>query len=73
MSNTSVTYLVGACAGVFGLVVFCTFVLAPAVTSYRRIHERAVAVVLSLYVLAAFVGLGIVLGALIVIEWPRVF
>ena len=67
------TYLVGACAGVFGLVVFCTFVLAPAVTSYRRIHERMAAAVLSLYVLAAFVGVGILLGALIIIEWPRVF
>jgi len=68
-----VTYLVGACAGVFGLVVFCTFVLAPAVTSYRRIHERMAAAVLSVYVLAAFVGVGILLGALIIIEWPRVF
>jgi hypothetical protein len=73
MSNTSVTYLVGACAGVFGLVVFCTFVLAPAVTSYRRIYERATAVVLSLYVLAACVGVGVLLGALIIIEWPRVY
>jgi hypothetical protein len=73
MSNNSVTYLVGACLGVFGLVVFCTFVLAPAVTSYRRIYERAAAIVLSLYVLAAFVGIGILLGALIIIEWPRLF
>lgn len=73
MSNTSVTYLVGACAGVFGLVIFCTFVMAPAVTSYRRFYERAAAVVLSLYVLAAFLGIGILLGALIIIEWPRVF
>ncbi|MGO9820993.1 MAG: hypothetical protein ACLPTJ_10135 [Solirubrobacteraceae bacterium] len=73
MSNTSVTYLVGACAGVFGLVIFCTFVVAPAVTSYRRIYERAAAVVLSFYVLAAFVGIGVLLGALLIIEWPRVF
>ena len=73
MSNTSITYLVGACAGVFGLAAFTALVIAPAVTSYRRVWERAAAVVLSLYVLAALLGIGVVLGALIVFEWPRVF
>ena len=29
--------------------------------------------ILSLYVLAAFVGVGVLLGGLIVVEWPRVF
>jgi len=28
---------------------------------------------LSAYVLAAFVGAGVLLGAVIVLEWPRVF
>ena len=28
---------------------------------------------LSVYVLAAFVGIGVLLGALIVVEWPRLF
>ncbi len=35
--------------------------------------ERVAVVVLSLYVLAAFVGIGVLLGALIVVEWPRLF
>ncbi len=73
MSNTSITYLVGACLGVFGLAAFCALVVAPAVTAYRRPLERVGAVVLSLYVLAALIGIGIVLGALIIIEWPRIF
>lgn len=73
MSNQSITYLVGACAAVFGLVAFCTLILVPAVTAYRRTLDRLAAVVLSLYVLAAFVGVGVLLGALIVIEWPRLF
>jgi hypothetical protein len=30
-------------------------------------------VILSLYVLAALIGVGLVIGALIVLEWPRVF
>ena len=73
MSNQSVTYLVGACLGVFGLAAFGTLVLAPAVTAYRRPLERVAVVVLSLYVLAALVGIGVLAGALIVFEWPRVF
>lgn len=73
MSNQSVTYLVGACLGVFGLAAFCTFVLAPAITAYRRPMERVAVVILSLYVLAALVGVGVLLGALIVFEWPRLF
>ncbi len=73
MSNQNITYLVGAGAGVLGLAAFCALVLAPAVTSYRRAFERVVVVVLSLYVLAALVGIGVLLGALIVVEWPRLF
>jgi hypothetical protein len=73
VSNTSVTYLVGACMGVLGLAAFCTFVLAPAITAYRRPAEKLAVVILSLYVLAAFVGIGVLLGALIILEWPRVF
>jgi predicted PurR-regulated permease PerM len=73
MSNTAITYLVAACLGVFGLAVFLALVVIPAVTAYRRPLERAAAVVLSMYVLAALIGIGLVLGAIVVVEWPRVF
>ena len=73
MSNQSITYLVGTCLGVLGLGAFCALVVAPAVTAYRRPLERVAAVILSLYVLAALIGLGLILGAVIVVEWPRVF
>jgi hypothetical protein len=73
MSNTTITYLVGACLGVFGLTAFCVLVLVPAITAYRRPLERVAVVILSVYVLAALVGVGIVIGALVVLEWPRVF
>jgi len=73
VSNDTVTYIVGAGCGVIGLAAFCTFVLVPAITAYRRPLERVAVVVLSLYVLAAFVGAGILLGALVILEWPRVF
>ena len=73
MSNTSITYLVGACCGVFGLAAFCALVIVPTITAYRRPLERMAVVVLSLYVLAALVGIGVLLGALVVVEWPRLF
>lgn len=73
MSNQSITYLVGACLGVFGVAIFCALVVVPAVVSYRRVLDRVAAVVLSFYVLAALVGVGILLGAAVVVEWPRVF
>ena len=73
MTNREITYLVGACLGVFGLALFSALVIVPAVTSYQRFYQRAAAFILSLYVLAALVGAGIALGALVVVEWPRVF
>ncbi len=73
MSNQTVTYLVGAGCAVVVLLAFASLVLVPAVTAYRRSLHRVSAVFLSLYVLAAFVGVGVLLGALIIFEWPRVF
>ena len=73
MSNTEITYLVAVCLGVFGLVAFGALVLVPAITAYRRPLERVAAVILSLYVLAALIGIGVVIGAIIVLEWPRIF
>lgn len=73
MSNQTITYLVGAVLGVFGLTAFGGLVVVPAVSSYRRPIQKVAAVILSLYVLAALIGLGVLLGAWIVLEWPRVF
>ena len=73
MSNQQITYLVGAGLGAIALSVFIVLVLAPAVTAYRRIYERLAVVFLSLYVLAALIGVGVLLGAVIVFEWPRLF
>ncbi len=73
MSNTTVTYVVGAGCAVIGLIAFLMLVVVPSVTAYRRPVERVAAVVLSVYVLAAFVGAGVLLGALIILEWPRLF
>jgi hypothetical protein len=64
MSTTTITDLVAVCAGVFGLALYVGLILVPAWSSYSRVWERMAATVLSLYVLAVFVGAG-VLGALL--------
>ena len=72
MSNTSISYLVAACAAVFSLAAFAAWILVPAWTAYSRVWQRMAAAVLSLYVLAAFVGLGVAGGAAIVWFWDRI-
>jgi hypothetical protein len=62
MSNQTWTYIaIGSAAGV-SLIAWVALVLVPAWTSFSRAWERIVATVLSLYVLAAFVGAGLLLG-----------
>jgi hypothetical protein len=62
MSNQTWTYIaIGSAAGV-SLIAWVGLVLVPAWTSFSRVWERLVATVLSLYVLAAFVMVGLLLG-----------
>jgi exosortase/archaeosortase len=69
MSDTAITYLIAACAGVFSLALFVGLILAPAWSSYSRVWERVAASVLSLYVLAVLVGLGVAAGLAVVYYW----
>jgi O-antigen ligase len=71
MSDTEITYLVGACAGAFGLIAYVSLILVPAWNSYSRLWERAAAAFLSLYVVAAMAGIGVGGGLLIVYYWDR--
>jgi hypothetical protein len=66
MSRTAINDLVAVCAVAFGLALYAGLILIPAWTSYSRLWERLAATVLSLYVLAMFVGVGVV-GALAVV------
>lgn len=58
MSNTQITYLVAAIAGSGSVVAWFTLIVVPAWTSYTRLWQRMAAMVLSVYVLAAFLMLG---------------
>ena len=73
MSHDAVTQLVAICAGVLGLGAFVGLVLVPVVSTYQHAWERVVAGLLSLWVLGAFVGLGILAGAAVIYYWPRLF
>jgi len=71
MSNTAITYLVGACAGVFSLAGYAAWVLVPAWTAYSRAWERVAAAFLSLYVLLSFAAIGVGIGAAVIWFWDR--
>jgi hypothetical protein len=66
MSPQSVTYLVGACAGVFGLAAFLGFIVVPAWNSYSSAWQKLGALFLSFYVLATMAGIGVLAGAAVV-------
>jgi hypothetical protein len=72
MSDAAITYLVGAFTGVFSLAAYAAWVLVPAWTAYSRGWQRVAAAFLSLYVLAAMVGLGIVAGGAVIWFWDRI-
>ena len=71
MSNEAITYLVGACCAVFGLAAYATWILIPAWTAYTRWWERAAAAFLSLYLLSAAIGVGLLGGAAGLWFWDR--
>jgi hypothetical protein len=61
-SNQTWTYIVLGSAAGLSLIVWVLLVLVPAWTSFSRAWEKLVATVLSIYVLAAFVLAGLMLG-----------
>jgi hypothetical protein len=73
MSHDAVTQLVAICAGVAGVAAFVGLILVPVVSCYERTWERVVAGLLSLWVAGAFVGIGVLAGAGVILYWPRLF
>jgi membrane protein DedA with SNARE-associated domain len=62
VSNQTWTYVVAGTAVGLSLIAWAALVLVPAWTSFSKLWERLVAVVLSVYVLAAFALAGALLG-----------
>jgi hypothetical protein len=63
MSRTTINELVAGGAALLALGLYAGLILRPAWASYSRLWERVAATVLTLYVLAVLVGIGVV-GAL---------
>src|SRR3954449_1742362 len=72
LDSLTATYVILIGAGALGLAAYATLILVPAWTAYGRTWERVCAAFLSLFVLGAFVGSGILLGLLIVYYWDQI-
>lgn len=59
-------YLLYAIAAAICVVIFVTLILSPALSAYGRVWEKAAAGFLSLFVLAALVIGGVVIGLAVV-------
>lgn len=59
-------YVLYGAAGVICLAIFVTLILVPALSSYGRLWEKAAAGFLSLFVLAALVVGGVLIGLAVV-------
>ena len=64
-------YLFGA-AGLLSVSAFVVLILVPALGSYGRAWEKLVAGFLSLFVLAALVLVGLVIGVVILLNWDDI-
>lgn len=71
MTSTQITYLVAGGAGALSLGAWIGLVVVPAWTAYSRVWERLVALVMSVYVLAALVLAGVGIGALILYHYDE--
>ena len=69
MTPQQITLVVGAVCGTLALAAWAGLVLVPAWRSYGRLWERLAAAVLSVYVLAALVLAGGVVGAVVAYHW----
>ena len=72
MDSLTVTYIILAASGVVGFGTFAVLIFAPAWTAYGRTWERFAAAFLSMFVLAAFAGLGLGIGLIVLYYWDQI-
>lgn len=72
MSNDDqITLAVAGATAIVSLVAWLVLIVIPAWGSYWRLRERILAVVMSVYILAAFVGMGACAGAVFLYYYDR--
>jgi small-conductance mechanosensitive channel len=72
MIDDRVTQIVIGVAAFVSLVAWLTLIAIPAWRSYWRLRERVLALVMSVYVLAAFVLAGALAGGLVLWYYDRI-
>jgi hypothetical protein len=72
LSKLGDQWLLYGVAAVICLAIFVTLILTPALSAYGRLWEKAAAGFLSLFVLAALVLGGVVIGLAIVYYYPDI-
>ena len=70
-NDDQITYAVAGAAALISLVAWIWLIVIPAWGSYWRLRERILAVVMSVYILAAFVGMGACAGAVFLYYYDR--
>ena len=70
-NDDQITYAVAGAAALVSLVAWVVLIVVPAWSSYWRLRERMLAVVMSVYILAAFVGMGACAGAVFLYYYDR--
>lgn len=65
-------YILFGGAAVISLLAFAVLILVPAVGSYGRAWEKATAALLSVFVLAALILIGVAIGVGIVYFWEDI-
>ena len=69
--DDQITYAVVGLTALVSLVAWVLLILVPAWGSYWRLRDRMLAVVMSVYILAAFVGMGAVIGGVFLYYYDR--
>jgi hypothetical protein len=72
MTNEQVTYVVAGGCALIALAAFVWLIVRPAWMSYTGFWPRVGAMFLTLYVAAAFVGLGVLGGLAVARFWGRI-
>jgi hypothetical protein len=72
MSNEQVTYVVAGGCALIAIAAFVWLIARPAWMSYSGFWPRVGAMFLTLYVAAAFVGLGVAGGLAVAWFWDRI-
>jgi hypothetical protein len=72
MFHDRVTQIVIGAAALVSLVAWLTLIAVPAWRSYWRLREKVLALVMSVYVLAAFVLAGALAGGLVLWYYDRI-